>query len=393
MTRWFVLTLVCALLAAHQVVAQDTRSLIKTIHAIGNEGKGNEAARDAVLALAGRNASEIPDILSAFAGASPLAANYLRAAVESITDRSVKAKTNLPNVQLEKFIFDDEHDPRARRLAFEVLARVDKTAGDRIIPKLLQDSSPEFRRDAVQRLIDQAAAKPDNAKQLYQKALSGATDADQVKTISKALKGLKVNVDLQTHFGFLTDWKIIGPFDNVKLVGFAKVYPPEEKLDFKATLEGQKGDVKWGKITTEDDFGILDIAKSIAPHKGAVMYLSTTFVADKKRDLQFRLGTTNAWKIWVNGKLLFGRDEYHRGMAIDQYTVKASFKPGKNVVLVKLCQNEQTQDWAQRYQLQIRVCDNSGVAVLSADRAKKVATLKTPVTNPTAKTIASKESK
>ena len=51
-------------------------------------------------------------------------------------------------------------------------------------------------------------------------------------------------------------------------------------------------------------------------------------------------------------------------MAIDQYRVPAKLKAGKNVILLKLCQNEQEDDWAQRYQIQIRVCDPSGVAVL-----------------------------
>ncbi len=99
------------------------------------------------------------------------------------------------------------------------------------------------------------------------------------------------------------------------------------------------------------------------PYKGAVMYLATDFVADKARPVEVRLGTPNAWKVWVNGKLLFAREEYHRGMAIDQYRVPAKLKEGRNTILVKLCQNEQDQDWAQRYQLQLRVCDAAGSAV------------------------------
>ena len=94
------------------------------------------------------------------------------------------------------------------------------------------------------------------------------------------------------------------------------------------------------------------------------MYLATSYDAAADRAVEFRFGTPNAWKLWVNGKFLFGRDEYHRGMAIDQYRVPAKLQAGKNVILLKLCQNEQDDDWAQRYQIQIRVCDPSGVAVL-----------------------------
>jgi hypothetical protein len=180
------------------------------------------------------------------------------------------------------------------------------------------------------------------------------------------LKALGDKVDLQKHFGFLTKWRIIGPFDNKMFIGFEAVYAPEKSVDLAAKLQGQSGEVSWAEISTADDFGILDIAKSVAPHKGAVMYLATTFNSDRDRAVEVRLGTPNAWKVWVNGQFAFGRDEYHRGMAVDQYRVKATLKAGDNVILVKLCQNEQTEDWAQRYQLQLRVSDSSGIAIPQA---------------------------
>ena len=80
--------------------------------------------------------------------------------------------------------------------------------------------------------------------------------------------------------------------------------------------------------------------------------------------VDIRLGTPNAWKLWVNGQLLFGRDEYHRNMQIDQYRVRTPLKKGRNVLLLKVCQNEQPEDWAQRWQYQVRVCDAAGAAVL-----------------------------
>ncbi len=376
---------VAALLATalmQQASAADVSSLVDTIKSVKREGGGNEAAAAAVKELSAASANELPTVLQEFSGASPLAVNYLRGAVETIVDRQLADGKKLPVAALEKLIADRNGDARARRLAYEIVARVDRTAPERIIPEMLLDPSPDFRRDAVQRLMDQAAGSKDDkvqSAQLYLRALSGATDADQVKAIAKALGDLGEKVNLIRHYGFLTNWRIIGPFNNKEKVGFAQTYPPEEKLDFDAKLEGQLGEVEWDEISTEQEFGILDIAKSIKPYKGAVMYLTTTFDSAMARDVELRLGTPNAWKVWVNGKLLFGRDEYHRGMAIDQYQVNASLKAGSNVILVKLCQNEQTQDWAQRYQLQLRVCDASGIAVHPVEKAaaltKKRATL------------------
>ena len=348
--------------------AADLSPQITAIRNVSREGQGNEAAAAAVRTLSSAASSDLVQILAGFENASPLAANYLRNAVETVADRHLAAGKSLPNKQLEVFVQKRSNDPRARRLAFEVLAKVDATATDRLIPTMLLDPSPEFRRDAVERLVAEAESlgkdSADQAKQVYRKALSGATDSDLAKKISESLKKLGDEVDLVSHFGFLTDWRIVGPFDNREFIGFDIAYAPETELDFAAKLKAKEGEVAWGEITTTDEFGIVDIAKSVAPHKGAVMYLATSYEAAADRNVEFRFGTPNAWKLWVNGKFLFGRDEYHRGMAIDQYRVPAKLQAGKNVILLKLCQNEQEDDWAQRYQIQIRVCDPSGVAVL-----------------------------
>ena len=76
----------------------------------------------------------------------------------------------------------------------------------------------------------------------------------------------------------------------------------------------------------------------------------------------------NAWKIWLNGELVFGRDEYHRGIRIDQYILPVHLNEGKNTLLVKACQNEQEQDWTVQWQFQLRVTDETGTAILSTDR-------------------------
>ena len=380
---------------AANLSAAELSPQLKAVRSVSREGQGNEAAAAAVRILSAASASDLLQILIGFEGASPLAANYLRNAVESVVDRHLAANKPLPAKQLESFVLKRSNDPRARRLAFEVLAKVDLKAGDRLVPKMLLDPSPEFRRDAVQRLVGEAEGlgkdSDNKAKQLYRKALSGATDSDQVKKISNSLKDLGDEVDLVTHFGFLTDWRIVGPFDNRGFIGFDIAYAPEKELDFVAKLQAKDGEVAWGVITTSDEFGIVDIAKSVAPHKGAVMYLATSYESAANRNVEFRFGTPNAWKLWVNGKFLFGRDEYHRGMAIDQYRVPAKLKAGKNVILLKLCQNEQDDDWAQRYQIQIRVCDPSGVAVLPVKSGSRSTTGMSPTKRQSKRLTASVE--
>ncbi len=341
---------------------------ILVIKAVGPEGARHSAAIAAVKELSKASAESLPIVLRSFEGANPLAVNWLRSVVDTIADRTLKSTGKLPAASLEAFVKDTGRSPEARRLAYEWLIKVDNTAADRLIPGMINDASPEFRRDAVARLIAQATklheeSNKEAESKILRQALNGAIDDDQVKAIVKPLKELGETVDLQKHFGFLTEWYLIGPFDNVGLKGFNVAYPPEIERNLKAKYAGKSGEVEWKSYSTQDEYGTLDIAKKTEPFKGAVMYAATTFVADKARDIEVRLGTPNAWKLWVNGVQIFARDEYHRGTFLDQYKVSAKLKPGPNEILLKICQNEQTEEWAQAWTFQLRVCDHSGVAV------------------------------
>ena len=359
---------VCCLALTATAQAASQADLLKTIKAVDKKGKGNVAAQQAFRELVKADAKALPAILKAFDGANPLAMNWLRSAVESIADRTVKAKGTLPVDELEDFVENNKNHPRARQIAFAWIQTVEQKRAEKLVPGFLKDPSADLRRLAVAKLIDDSkkiSAKTTAVKMLNQ-ALSGAVDDDQVKYIVKRLKFFGQDVDVQKHFGFLTQWQIVGPFNNKDGVGFKTVYPPEKKLDLKATYDGQLGKVKWQPIATKDPYGIIDIAKSLKNYKGSAMYLTTEYVSEKPQAVEFRLGTSNAWKVWLNGKLLFAREEYHRGMVLDQYKVQAKLKAGRNVILLKLLQNEQEQPWAQRYRVQFRVSDGAGSAVLPA---------------------------
>ncbi len=359
--------------------AADIEASIKAIRNVGPEGRGNVEASAAWKELAKSPIQDLTKVLAGFDGANPIAANWLRSAAESIADRELKATGKLPQAELEKFIGETEHNPRARRMAYEWVLKQDPTAADRLIPGMLSDPSTEFRRDAVVRLIDSGTKlvtdnKNDEAKEILLQAVNGARDEDQINAIVKLLDKLEVKVDLPRHFGFIMDWQLIGPFDNTAKKGFAIAYPPESEIKLDAKYAGQKGEVSWSKYVTDDKYGLVDLSKYTAPQKGSVTYAYTEFTSDKEQTVDVRWGSPNAYKLWINGELAFAREEYHRGMAIDQYRVTAKLKQGKNLILLKICQNEQTEDWAQRWQYQLRICDATGTAILSKTRPAPVQT-------------------
>jgi hypothetical protein len=358
-------------LAAEQIPLEP---LLKTLHKVGPQGAGHREAAAAWQQLAKADISQLTAVLAGIEGANPLAANWIRAAAETIADREARAGRPLPLKDLEQFVLDTKQSPRARRLAFEWLTRADASAPDRLIPGMLDDPSVEFRRDAVARLIEQAdplfdAKSKDQAAGLYRKAFHGARDLDQIQHLTKRLRELEQTVDLQTHFGFLTEWRLIGPFDNTDKKGFDVPYPPERAIDFSATYEGKTGPVRWIEHQTRDDYGMVDFNKALGKNMGAVGYAAAEYESPREQTVELRLGCINANKLWLNGKLIDEHEVYHAGTRVDQYTQRVTLVKGRNLILVKVCQNEQTDDWAQNWQFQLRVCDATGTAVLASNRA------------------------
>jgi len=117
-----------------------------------------------------------------------------------------------------------------------------------------------------------------------------------------------------------------------------------------------------------DEFGVVDLNQGLDKHKGAIAYAATEFISDKDRSVDIRLGSINANKVWANGALVTANRVYHTGMVIDQYQGQARLRKGKNLILARISQNEQTEPWAQEWQFQLRVTDSLGGPVLAQDR-------------------------
>ena len=350
-------------------------SHLQALQAVGKKGEGHRAATAAWKHLSQTDATQITEVLAGMDGANELATNWIRAAVDAIAERQLRSGGKLPTDSLEEFLIDTKHAPRARRAAYEWLRRVDASAEGRLIPELMNDPSAELRRDAVEMTTNNAAKllqteKKEDAILGYRSAFRAARDIDQIQDIADTLKDLDQTVNLPRHFGFLLNWHLIAPFDNSGMSGFDTVYPPEEKVDLQAEYQGKGEVTTWAPHTTDDEFGTVDLNATLGKIKGAIAYAYTEFSSAESRNVDLRLGCINGNKIWLNGELVMSNHVYHASTAIDQYKVKVKLKKGSNAILVKIAQNEQEEGWAQRWQFQLRVCDQYGTAVLSTDREK-----------------------
>jgi hypothetical protein len=230
----------------------------------------------------------------------------------------------------------------------------------------------ELRYDAIRLAIDQAANLEKQGETVealaeYRQAFVNARDINQTKELAKKLEALGDQVDMRRRLGFIAKWQLCGTFDNAGDKAWEVAYPPEAKVDLAATFADARAPQKWVEYTTTDPFGVVDLNAAIGKHKGAIAYAYAEFLSDRDQQAEVRLGCINANKVWVNGELATANRVYHTGMEIDQYVGPAKLRKGKNQILVRIGQNEQTEDWAQDWKFQLRVCDALGGPILSTD--------------------------
>jgi len=338
---------------------------LNALRTVGSEGQGNAEASTAWPRVAAAEPAELIRILQAMDQSSPLALNWLRSAFDTAAQRTLDQGHPLPHSQLESFTLDTSGHPRARWLAFDWLRRVDASRAETLLASLLNDPGPELRRAAVDQIIRRAAEReatnePDQARRDYSLALRSARDPDQIDTLASTLRDLGVSVNLTELFGWVTHWRVIGPFDNVNRAGFDTVYSPERELDFDAEYAGKTGPVHWHPHAATGDYGLLDLNPALGMLKEVTGYATTEFIVPTAGPAEIRLGCKNAWKLWFNGQLVLGRDEYHRAMEIDQYRFPVQLRAGRNTLLLKICQNEEIEDWTKEWEFQLRITDPQG---------------------------------
>jgi hypothetical protein len=240
----------------------------------------------------------------------------------------------------------------------------------------LNEVSLPLREMAVQQKIEiaQDALKddPDSSKSAYREAMAAARHPQQLETIVNALRKLgEEDVNISSAFAMIEKWNSLAPFNNVDGVGFDTVYEPESeyassgKIDLSAEHKGKDGAIKWQEVAATGEKGEIDLAKAYDKEKGAVSYLYTEFDSSQDRPVQIRLSSKNANKVWINGEFVMENEVYHSGYMIDQYVADAQLKKGLNTILVKTCQNEQTESWAQDWKIQFRITDTTGKALTS----------------------------
>ncbi len=343
---------------------------LTTLRAVKKEGDGNAEAAKAWKVVVSAGADALVPTLAAFDGGTPTAANWLRTAADAIAEGELAAGRKLDEAALTAFVTDAKRHPEAREIAFAWLGKQNAAAADALLPKFVTDPSLVLRRNAIDTLFTRQTTRsspPDVA--VLKDLFAAARDKDQVEQIAKELKNQKAEPDIAKHFGYVTEWHAVGPFDNKAGAGYAVAHPPEKAVD----LTAKYGDAKRGWVHTQSDqnYGTINLNEALGKHMDAVGYAYAEIVADADTPAQLRVASQNAVKFVVDGKELLAREEYHHGQSMDQHIAVFTLKKGTNAILLKVCQNNQKDSWAQAWGFSARLCDATGGKLAVTQRLVK----------------------
>ncbi len=365
MSRFILYWLVALLCCSQAALADDL------LQSLGKSAKDTKQASSIVQGLLKRKDLSLTATLNAMKGQNEIAKNYYLSVAQSLADRDPTKSVD----ECKRFLAQVDQDPTARFWAFQYVTTYLPTMREKMLESMLDDPCPEIRFEAIEaqlQMIKRSSKPPESHEADYRKLLEAARLPEQIQRIAKNLETSENKVDLLKLFGFLPNWQVVGSFDNVGQAGFSVAYAPEKQyLDGKLTLadtatqkyDGKEAGLVWKAIDTDKPDGKVDLNAAYNNAKGAIVYALGSFDAAKNMPAEVRVGSPNAIKVWINGKLVVDRETYHAGDQIDQYIAPIDLKAGSNSILLKVCQNEQTEQWAQDWFFQLRIADSTGLAI------------------------------
>jgi hypothetical protein len=369
-----VLTLLVAFWLGTPPLSEGADSLRDDIQTLAKQGRGTAAGRAAWDKVVAGGPATLPWLLEALNTPDTVAANWLRTAFDRIVDREFKAHNGrqISSKPFLAFATDAKHQGRARRLALDLVERLQPGTSAKLFPGWLDD--PEFRYEAVEVALKEAEAlakKGDRtqAGAAYRKAFAAVRDLQQAKKVAAGLHQLGLKVSVADHLGFFMDWHVIGPFDAMGMKGFKSVYPPERKIDLAAEYQGKGKKVRWKHFRVREPapsaggphVALVNLVEALGEAEDAVAYAYTEFSIPQARAAEFRGAADDNFTVWVNGHKEFGFEEYRNGVRLDRHRFRVKLKAGKNTVLVKICQFPASAE--PNWEFLLRVVDDTGKGI------------------------------
>jgi cellulose synthase operon protein C len=158
---------------------------------------------------------------------------------------------------------------------------------------------------------------------------------------------------LDAGLGFVTEWRVVGPFDDENKQGFDTAYGPEADGTWTGSYEGKGHSVAWRALPMAVGDGLVPLDQLLWPSEKTAGYALSFIFVERDTPCVLRGSYNESYKLWVDGEFLAGRKLYN-GRALDQFADACTLRKGWNAVLVKVCNQE------AGWNFMVRVTDAAG---------------------------------
>jgi HEAT repeat protein len=204
-------------------------------------------------------------------------------------------------------------------------------------------AAPEAGREASGALLAVAGSllasgDSESALAAYERVAELGAAGQDLTAVASGLQALGAEGEIARRLGFVTTWRLAGPFEWNDGAGWDEPYVGEPEIDLNATYATPSGEVTWQRHTTANPMGKVDLRAEVSARDLCVAYAYTEIAVDAGQDAVLRLGVDDGEKIWVNGELVFNKHT-PRPMRVDEDIVPARLKQGVNRILLKISQH------------------------------------------------------
>jgi HEAT repeat protein len=167
----------------------------------------------------------------------------------------------------------------------------------------------------------------------------------------QALRDMGVETDFAAEAGFITEWRVIGPFAP-NLTEWNEALEAVLAADLAEPVVG----LEWQRIDTPDVQGMVNLEAMMEPNQNAVAYAYAQIQSDAARDVLIKLGSDDGVVVWLNDERIH-QNNTSRPVRVDDDTVTATLQPGANDLVLKILQGG--GGWGYT----VRITDTDGTAL------------------------------
>lgn len=152
--------------------------------------------------------------------------------------------------------------------------------------------------------------------------------------------------------GFVTNWMVVGPFDNEGKGGFSQEFEPDLQpgapLVPGQAYSGKERPVRWRLAPDVFRYGWIDFGSMLRPEMNVCAFATTFLEGDERaRPITLWVGSRGAVRVLFNGQVAIEDDAY-RGFDVDRSSATVLLRPGTNRLTVKVCGDDSSPLFALR---------------------------------------------